>query len=340
MKPLYSENGRPQFHFSQKSGWNNDVNGMVYSDGLYHLSWQCNPTGLGFGSMYWGHAVSKDLVHWAECSPVIRVHGGKSKDGKADVNLHPSMAIGLAYSGSTVVDHNNTLGKQLGATKTLIACFTDTGAGIGTEPGVCGESLAYSTDNGRSYTLLRDYNPIISHFGRDPNLFWYEPGKHWCIVVYNGGHAVTEPKGWIGKMEFYSSKDLRTWTLDSTSDEVFHECPELVELPVDGNAKTREVAPLRCHAEVSSGNLRREEVHAGIPGHASNHGRLDQGGAMFQRCPGGPGHLHGLVAGEIWRRCALQPGVHPPHRAKPEDRHRRRALLRQFGERTRRASRW
>ena len=159
LKPLYSENGRPQFHFSQKSGWNNDVNGMVYSDGLYHLSWQCNPMGLGFGSMYWGHAVSKDLVHWEECSPVIRVNGGKSRDGKANANIHRSMAIGLAYSGSAVVDQNNTLGKQLGATKTLIACFTDTGAGIGTEPGVCGESLAYSTDNGRSLHAVAGLQP-------------------------------------------------------------------------------------------------------------------------------------------------------------------------------------
>lgn len=239
LKPLYSESGRPQFHFSQKSGWNNDVNGMVYADGLYHLSWQCNPTGLGFGGMYWGHAVSKDLVHWEECSPVIRISGGKTKDGKANANIHPSMAIGLAYSGSAVVDHNNTLGKQVGKTKTLIACFTDTGAGIGNEPGICGESLAYSTDNGRTYTLLRDYNPIISHAGRDPKLFWYERGKCWCIVVYNGGHSAPPPVGWIGKMEFYTSKDLKTWTKQSETDEVFHECPELVELPVDGNPKNK-----------------------------------------------------------------------------------------------------
>ena len=233
VKPLYSESGRQQFHFSQKQGWNNDVNGMVYADGLYHLCWGCNPVCLGFGNRYWGHAVSKDLVHWEEWSPVIRIGGGKSRDGKSKPNIHRSMAIGQAWSGSAVVDHNNTLGKQVGATQTLVICFTDTGAAMGTDTGLTGESLAFSTDGGRTYTLLRDHNPIISHVGRDPKIFWYEPGQCWCIAVYNGGHSAPPPVGWIGKMEFYSSKDLKTWTKESETDEVFHECPEFVELPVD-----------------------------------------------------------------------------------------------------------
>lgn len=239
MNPMHSESGRPQVHFSQKQGWNNDVNGMVYADGLYHLSWQCNPVGLGFGNMYWGHATSKDLVHWEELSPIIRISGGKTRDGKVNANIHRSMAVGQAFSGSAVVDHHNTLGKQAGKAKTLIACFTDTGAGVGMEKGICGESLAFSSDKGRTYTLLRDYNPILSHVGRDPKLFWYEPGQCWCIVVYNGGHSAPPPVGWIGKMEFYSSRDLRAWTKESETDEVFHECPEFVELPVDGNPENK-----------------------------------------------------------------------------------------------------
>jgi fructan beta-fructosidase len=236
--PIYTENGRPQFHFSQRVGWNNDPNGMVYSDGLYHLSWQCNPMIAAFANMFWGHAVSKDLVHWEEKPIVIRTMG-RGNDGKVFPNAHPAMVLGQAYSGGAAVDQKNTLGKQAGNTKTIIAAITDTGGGDAKNGGTFGESLAYSTDSGNTYTLLRDYNPIISHNGRDPKLFWYEPGQHWCIVVYNGGHAVKEPKGWIGKMEFYSSKDLKTWTKESETEEIFHECPEFVELPVDGDKKNK-----------------------------------------------------------------------------------------------------
>jgi len=236
LTPLYTEQGRPQFHFSQRVGWNNDVNGMVYSDGLYHLSWQCNPVGWHWNNMYWGHAVSKDLVHWEEWPRIIRT-GGSVVKGQP---IHPAMALGLAFSGSACVDHNNTLGKPVGDTKTLIACFTDIGAGDksqdehGGNGRLVGESLAYSTDNGRSYAMLRDFNPIISHHGRDPKLLWYEPGQHWCIVTYRDGRNI-EGKGYVGKMAFYSSKDLKNWTFSSYSDEVFHECPEFVELPVDGD---------------------------------------------------------------------------------------------------------
>lgn len=236
--PIYSEKGRPQFHFSQRVGWNNDPNGMVYSDGLYHLSWQCNPMIAAFANMFWGHAVSKDLVHWEEMPIILRTMG-KGKSGKALPDTHPAMVMGQAFSGGAAVDQNNTLGKQVGKTKTLILCVADTGGGLGGTKGRVGEALAYSTDNGKSYKLLRDYNPIISHEGRDPKLFWYEPGQCWCVVVYNGGHAAPPPVNWIGKMEFYSSKDLKTWNKESETAEIYHECPEFVELPVDGNPKNK-----------------------------------------------------------------------------------------------------
>lgn len=236
--PIYTEKGRPQFHFSQKVGWNNDVNGMVYSEGLYHLSWQCNPMITPFANMFWGHAVSKDLVHWEELPIALRTCG-KGRGPKATIPIHPAMVMGQAFSGSACVDHNNTLGKQVGKTKTLIACVTDTAGGLGGDKGKFGESLAYSTDNGKTYTLLRDYNPIISHSGRDPKLFWFPPSQRWCVVVYNGGHEVKEPKGWIGKMVFYSSKDLKTWTKESETEEIYHECPEFVQLPIDGDQKNK-----------------------------------------------------------------------------------------------------
>lgn len=230
LKPLYTEVGRPQFHFSQKQGWNNDVNGMVYHDGLYHLSWQCNPVGRHWNNMYWGHAVSRDLVHWEEWPRILRSGGGRTQEGKISGNVHPSMAIRQCFSGSACVDINNTLGKQTGATTTLLACFTDTGSGM---PGGPGEVFSYSTDGGRSYTYMKEVNPLISHEGRDPKLFWHEPTKNWCIVTYEAGKKVAG-KGIVGgKMAFYSSPDLKTWTFNSFSDAVYHECPEFVQLPVD-----------------------------------------------------------------------------------------------------------
>jgi len=237
LKPLYTETGRPQFHFSQKQGWNNDVNGMVYYDGLYHLSWQCNPVGRSWGNMYWGHAVSRNLVHWEEWPRVLRAGGGASKEGRINDNIHRSMAIRQCFSGSACVDINNTLGKQKGDVKTLIACFTDTGSGLPRGPG---EALAYSTDNGRTYTYMKDYNPLISHKGRDPRLFWHGPSRHWVIVVYEQGTVVKEGgkktiKG--GKMGFYTSKDLKDWELAGYSDPLYHECPDFLELPLDGDPR-------------------------------------------------------------------------------------------------------
>ena len=243
-QPIYKESGRPQFHFSQIQGWNNDPNGMVYSDGLWHLSWQCNPMGTNFGGWYWGHAVSEDLVHWREAPRTLRSGGGK------DVNRYPGMADANCFSGGAAVDHNNTLGKQVGTQKTIIAAFTDS-------PG--GDGLAYSTDGGFRYTLMRDINPIIVHpkpedsqwigsYGRDPKLFWHEPSQHWVIVTYRMG---LYPGAASGHMAIYTSKDLKSWEFQSMTEKLFsgekqpedkqdfHECPEFIELPVDGDTNNK-----------------------------------------------------------------------------------------------------
>ena len=241
LQPIYKEGGRPQFHFSQIQGWNNDPNGMVYSDGLYHLSWQCNPTETFFGGWYWGHAVSEDLVHWRECPRTLRANGAQ------DTNRYPGMVNGKAFSGGAAVDIYNTLGKQKGDQKTIIATYTDS-------PG--GESIAYSTDGGFRYTVMNDINPIIVHptpegakggkgsWGRDPKPFWYEPTKSWVVVAYRMGQF---PDACSGHMSFYTSKDLKKWEFQSTTEKYFpeekqkngdsdyHECPEFVQLPVDGD---------------------------------------------------------------------------------------------------------
>ncbi|MBF0196694.1 MAG: glycoside hydrolase family 32 protein [Planctomycetes bacterium] len=240
-KPLYTEVGRPQLRFSQKVGWNNDVNGMVYADGKYHLFWQSNPFGLNWGNMYWGHAVSSDLVHWEELPHAIRING-KDPKGKLDKDIHPAMVSGMAFSGGACVDHNNTLGMQQGDVKTIIATITDTKGGNKEDvlhPGegiIVGESLAYSTDSGKRFTLLREYNPLISHHGRDPKPFWHEESKSWCIVTYKEGVKV-KGRGHMGEMAFYSSKNLKDWTFNSFSESEFHECPDFIKLPVDGDPK-------------------------------------------------------------------------------------------------------
>lgn len=205
-QPLYDEALRPQLRFSQMRGWNNDPNGLVYYDGEYHFFWQSNPFGPKWANMFWGHAVSKDLVHWEELP----------------VALYPRvMAAGHCFSGSANVDHDNTGGWQTGHEKVMVAAFTDTARG---------EALAVSNDRGRTWKYI-DENPVIKHDGRDPKLVWYEPGKHWVIAVYD----IVKGKRMIG---FYTSKDLKQWELGSRFDG-FHECPELFELPVDGDANNK-----------------------------------------------------------------------------------------------------
>jgi len=221
--PHFDEPLRPQFHFSQKQGWNNDPNGMVYYDGEYHLFWQCNPVGVYWNNMYWGHAVSKDMVYWTELPRALR------SCGDFTTNLHPSLAKGNCFSGSGNVDFNNSAGWQTGKEKTMIAAFTDTGHGA--------EVLAYSNDRGRNWTY---YTTVIKHRGRDPKLIWYEPGKHWVIAVYD------ERKDRKGGIAFYKGTNLKDWKYCSRIEE-FSECPELFQLPVDGNKNDKRLCRAVLH---------------------------------------------------------------------------------------------
>ncbi|HPD16225.1 MAG TPA: glycoside hydrolase family 32 protein [Planctomycetota bacterium] len=203
---LYRERHRPQFHFSSRRGWNNDPNGLVFHKGEYHLYYQHNPYGWNWGNMHWGHAVSRDLVHWTELP----------------IALYPQRYGDWVFSGSAVVDRENTGGWKTGAEDVLVAAYTSTGRG---------ECIAFSNDRGRTFT---DYerNPVVKHAGRDPKLVWYAPGKHWVMAVYDE-HA---GKQWIA---FHSSPNLKDWTLQSRIEGYF-ECPEIFELPVDGDkARTR-----------------------------------------------------------------------------------------------------
>ncbi|MCU0918239.1 MAG: GH32 C-terminal domain-containing protein [Planctomycetes bacterium] len=202
---LYREKHRPQFHFSSRRGWNNDSNGLVFYKGEYHLYYQHNPYGWSWGNMHWGHAVSTDLVHWTELP----------------MALYPQKFGDWCYSGSAVVDSNNTAGFKTGVEDVIVAAYTSTGRG---------ECLAYSNDRGRTFT---DYpgNPVVTHKGRDPKVFWYGPGRHWAMAVYD---ERDKSRG----ISFYSSTNLKDWQFGSRIDG-FYECPELFELAVDGDRDNR-----------------------------------------------------------------------------------------------------
>jgi fructan beta-fructosidase len=209
-KTFYREKNRQQFHFSSKRGWNNDTNGMVYYDGEYHLFWQHNPYGWNWGNMTWGHAVSKDMVHWKELGDAI----------------HPDH-LGTIFSGSAVVDENNTAGFRTGDEKVIICIYTSAG---GTNFWSRGEpftqSISYSNDRGRTW-IVYEGNPVLGHINgsnRDPKVIWHKPTGRWVMVLYLDNRM----------MGFFSSSDLKSWTKHSEL-KCFHECPELFELPIDGD---------------------------------------------------------------------------------------------------------
>lgn len=207
-KKLYREKLRPQFHFTSRRGWNNDSNGMVYYDGEYHLFYQHNPYGWKWGNMTWGHATSNDIVHWTELGDAI----------------HPDH-LGTIFSGSAVVDVNNTTGFQSGDEKVIVCIYTSAG---GTNPMSKGQlftqSIAYSNDRGRTFKVY-DKNPVINHISgdnRDPKVFWHVQTGKWVMALYLD-------KNMTG---FFTSDDLKSWEFQDKI-KCFHECPELFELPVD-----------------------------------------------------------------------------------------------------------
>jgi fructan beta-fructosidase len=211
------ETHRPQFHFTPQTGWMNDPNGMVYYKGEYHLFYQHYPDSTVWGPMHWGHAVSKDLMHW-EHLPIA---------------LYPD-SLGYIFSGSAVVDENNTSGFSKGGEKPMVAIFTshNMAAEKAGKIDIETQSIAYSLDKGRTWTKY-DKNPVIKNPNirdfRDPKVSWHESSKSWILTL-----AVTD------HIEFYASSDLKNWTKVSEfgKTEGGHggvwECPDLFPLKVDG----------------------------------------------------------------------------------------------------------
>ncbi|WP_315904055.1 GH32 C-terminal domain-containing protein [Streptomyces fulvoviolaceus] len=213
--PPYTETYRPQFHFTPEKNWMNDPNGLVYYKGEYHLFYQYNPNGNTWGDMSWGHAVSKDLVHWEEL-PLALSHDDEE----------------MVFSGSAVVDWDNTTGFGTKKNPPMVAIYTSAYKNGGKQA----QSLAYSTDRGRTWTKYQG-NPVIdigSNNFRDPKVQWYAPTKSWLMTVSLSAEH---------KVQFYSSKNLKDWRLQSEFGPAgatggVWECPDLFPLAVDGDENT------------------------------------------------------------------------------------------------------
>ncbi len=203
------EKHRPVFHHTPAYGWMNDPNGMFYKDGVWNLYFQHNPYGSQWENMTWGHATSRDLVHWTfEGDPV-----------------QPD-ALGTVFSGSAVVDKNNTAGFGKDA---IVALYTSAGESQT-------QSLAYSTDGGNTFAKY-EYNPVITSNVpdfRDPHIFWNEDIKKWNMILAAGQH-----------MEIYSSDNLKDWKYESSFGEGYGnhggvwECPDLMKMKVRGTDKEK-----------------------------------------------------------------------------------------------------
>ena len=214
----YDQPWRPQYHFTPSHNFMNDPNGMVFYKGEYHLFFQYNPQGNVWGHMSWGHAVSSDIVHWKHLPLAI----------PEDPNY-------MIYSGSAVVDWNNSSGLCKNPDPQDHSCLIGIYAANYKDREK--QHIAYSNDRGRTWTNYAG-NPVIDVDAadfRDPKVFWYAPQKKWVLVAVLADHR---------KALFFSSTDLKTWTKMSEfgpagDDAGQWECPDLLELPVEGTQETR-----------------------------------------------------------------------------------------------------
>ncbi|MBX2922078.1 MAG: GH32 C-terminal domain-containing protein [Chitinophagaceae bacterium] len=213
----YNEKYRPQFHFTAKKNWLNDPNGLVYYDGTYHLFFQYMPPHRHGAYKDWGHATSKDLVHWTQ----------------NEKHITPHKVWGGCWSGSAVVDVNNVSGFQSGKEKPVIAFITNGGSpndGFGPK---CTQCIAYSTDGGNTFTYY-DQNPVIKNINganRDPKVVWDEDSKKWIMSLYMD-------RGY--EFGLFSSSNLRDWEqLSTVSLDRIAECPGFEPFPLDGNKNNK-----------------------------------------------------------------------------------------------------
>ncbi|MGB5666180.1 MAG: glycoside hydrolase family 32 protein [Maribacter sp.] len=213
----YKEQFRPQFHFTPEQKWMNDPNGLVYHNGVYHLFYQYYPEDIVWGPMHWGHAVSKDMIYW-EHKPIA---------------LYPD-ELGLIFSGSAVVDKDNTSGFGTLENPPLVAIFTyhDMEGEKSGKTDFQTQGIAYSLDNGDSWTKFSG-NPVIGNDGikdfRDPKVFWNDQANVWTMLLVAGDH-----------LQIWNSANLKQWEKVSEfgKDKGAHggvwECPDMFKLKVEG----------------------------------------------------------------------------------------------------------
>jgi levanase/fructan beta-fructosidase len=203
------EHFRPKYHHTPKYGWMNDPNGMFYKDGVWHLAFQWNPYGSQWENMTWGASTSRDLIHWDAQPAAIEADG-----------------LGTIFSGSCVVDKENTAGFGKGA---IIAYYTSAGEAQT-------QSMAYSTDGGKTFKKYSGNPVLVSSVPdfRDPHLFWHAETQRWIMLLAVGQ-----------EMQIYSSPNLKQWTMESRFGAEYGnhggvwECPDLFRLPVRGTGQQK-----------------------------------------------------------------------------------------------------
>ncbi|KAH8427497.1 glycoside hydrolase family 32 protein [Aspergillus melleus] len=232
----YTELYRPQYHFTPAKNWMNDPNGLIFHHGTYHLFYQYNPGGDTWGAMSWGHATSSDLVHWKHQPVALQARG------------YPDNITEMYFSGTVVADTSNSSGFGSNGTIPLVAMYTSMypqaqtlPSGKSVEANQQAQSIAYSLDDGMTWTTYDAENPVIldppADYAdqilefRDPSVFWHDASGKWVAVV-----ALAK----LHKLVIYTSTDLKEWTHASEFGPAnavggVWECPSLFPLPVDGD---------------------------------------------------------------------------------------------------------
>jgi len=214
---------RPHFHFTPKKGWMNDPNGMFFANGYYHLFYQHYPDGNTWGPMHWGHAISKDLIKWEE--QPIALYPDKDK---------------YIFSGSAVVDTQNTSGLGTGKAAPIVAIYTlhDMTKEKAGKIDVEQQDIAFSNDNGFTWQKFEEGNPVVKNPGirdfRDPKVSWDETNKQWIMAL-----AAQD------RIHFYKSSNLKDWEFASEFGKNIGahggvwECPDFFEIKVEGTKETK-----------------------------------------------------------------------------------------------------
>jgi len=228
MSELYNEKYRPQYHFSAKKNWINDPNGLVYYKGTYHLFYQHQPDVQGWGPMCWGHATSTDMLHWEE----------------QEIAIYPTENYS-SWSGSGIVDKKNVSGLKDGEDDPILLFFT-------AHP--TGQKLSYSTDGGKTFkvydkTVLPNKDSIVAE-DRDPKVFWHEETQKWIMILYTESLSVSN----LPSYGFFSSDNLLDWKYESEVERCY-ECPDMVELPINGDKSNTKWVILCCNGDYLVGDF-------------------------------------------------------------------------------------